>query len=537
MAGSGAIRNIWMITREYGNLAGAGGVRDMVRQLSVNLARWSSRSVSVVLPLYGFMDLEGLGFTRVIDPNGGDKQLCYLVDMHFPNKERGEEVSIWRLSEGRVTIYGLESERFSDKNDVYVYTAKDESIESWKKRGDGHHDYFAMNVLLQKGALDLMMLIDDRPEVIHCHDGHTAILPAMIRKLAGYRNYFKKTGAVVTVHNAGYGYHQEIADLEFAHAITGLPWSSINDCLLEERFDPFVSGAKYAVINTVSENYARELQETDADKLTGWLGHFLLEKGILLEGITNGIDPVDYDPTFPDKIGIAAKFDVLKDQVLEGKVQCKKHLLQELDGSHALPLSQAGYLNLEPERPLFTFVGRLNEQKGVDILVQALYQFLGDDELCQAVILGSGDKVLEDKIIQLAELKVYQGRLCFLKGFDPVMANKLFAAGDFFLIPSRFEPCGLTDYIAQLFGNIPIVHHVGGLVKVIDGKSGFGYSDNYPESLAHAMTRANETFADPKKIRRMQRDAREIIEQKYIWSKVIKKYNELYKKAARKYIA
>jgi len=174
---------------------------------------------------------------------------------------------------------------------VYTYTAEEEESFSWQKTGEGHIDYFAMNILLQRGAVDLMVLLDAHPDVIHCHDGHTAVLPAMISEQSGLRHYFRDTGCVVTVHNAGQGYHQEVADLAFAQASTGLPLSFVRRCRLDDCFDPFLAGAPYALMNTVSENYARELRETIDDHLTGWLGHTLLERNIMLEGVTNGIDP------------------------------------------------------------------------------------------------------------------------------------------------------------------------------------------------------------------------------------------------------
>ena len=188
-----------------------------------------------------------------------------------------------------------------------------------KHQGTGHVDFFAMNVLLQKGALALMQLLNEHPDIIHCHDGHTAILPAMIREIDGFRHYFRGTGLVVTIHNAGIGYHQDVADLPFAREITGLSEKSILANCLGADFDPFIAAGRYAVLNTVSEIYARELQETADDRLTGWLGHSLSEMGIVLEGVTNGIDPADFDPRLPEHVGIAAGYDPCSDQEIAGR--------------------------------------------------------------------------------------------------------------------------------------------------------------------------------------------------------------------------
>jgi starch synthase len=111
------------------------------------------------------------------------------------------------------------------------------------------------------------------------------------------------------------------------------------------------------------------------------------------------------------------------------------------------------------------------------------------------------------------------------------MANQVYAAGDFFLIPSRYEPCGLTDYIAQLFGNLPIVHYVGGLVKVLEGKTGFTYKEDTRDDLVEAIHRAIECYRSPGCVRGMQKDAVKQIQENHTWDKVMKRYLQLYKKA------
>ncbi|MCI5139851.1 MAG: glycogen synthase, partial [Candidatus Electrothrix sp. AR1] len=364
-----------------------------------------------------------------------------------------------------------------------------------------------MNVLLQKAALDLMILLNLRPDIIHCHDGHAAILPAMLRERGGYRHYFCKTGVVVTVHNAGLGYHQEVDDLDFAEAITGLPESALRSGLFNKAFNPFVAAAGYAQINTVSEQYARELQETDEGIRTGLLGHEFLKKGVELVGITNGVNPEDFNPAQGKKLGLPAHFNPEKGK-LDGKRLCKEEMLHSCrevspESGDWAAVEQYGSLGDTPESPLFTFIGRLTAQKGVDLLLQAVSLITTDFQL---LVLGSGDSALEQKLQDLAEDDT--GRICFLKGYDPDLALKIYAAGDFFLIPSLYEPCGLTDYIAQLFGNLPIVHHVGGLVKVLDRKTGFAYQEHTPEALAETMSLALEIYRDnPEQLTVMRRTA------------------------------
>lgn len=534
-AGSDSVRSIWMLTREYGSLAGAGGVKDVAMQLARSLAAWPARSVHVVMPCYGFIDPVSLGFTLLADPLFPDRDLEFEVDLNYAHVERREKLRVWVAQIDRVHLYLLEAERFVEKSAVYTYSADDAAVNPGFKVGDGHFDYFAMNILLQKGALDLMVLLGARPDVIHCHDGHTAVLPAMIRENSGLRHFFRTTGAVVTIHNAGLGYHQEVGDLDFAHAVTGLPWRVIMNNRLADAFDPFLAAASYAVMNTVSEQYARELQETDDDQLTGWLGHTLRERGVTLLGVTNGIDPAEFDPSDITGSGIDVPFNPLLEGDLAGKRACKEALLRELCGDRRVAgISPLGSLDFTPDRPLFTFIGRLNEQKGVGVLLAALRILLQEQPAFQFLLLGSGGQQEEQELARLARRDMFRGRVCVLHGFHPGLAKRIYAAGDFFLIPSRYEPCGLTDFMAQLFGNLPVVHSVGGLVKVVDGETGFSYSGHTGTALSGAMRRAmNCYFEHPEQLREMQRQAVRKIHGKYTWKMVKKQYLSIYEKAMR----
>lgn len=529
---------IWMVSREYEGLAGAGGVKDVCRQLAESLAGEGGASVRVILPRYGFMDPKQLGFSPLAISGTttdviGDHQFagCFTVDMDYPEQERREMVAIWSQTINGVSVYLVEAERFGEKLGVYTYTSEEELEASWKKQGSGHYDYFAMNILLQKVALELMILGNDAPWVIHCQDGHAAVLPAMMRENSGYRHFFRHTGAVVTVHNAGIGYHQEIDDLDFAKAVTGLPENIILENLLGKSFDPFLAAANYAVLNTVSENYGRELQQTTEDARTGWLGHALKARKIELRGVTNGIDPATFDPLHPAELGLAAPFNVLQGK-LQGKLACKNDLLSQVGQLKQWEyVEQFGCLAPVPEAPLFTFIGRLTGQKGIDIVLECIQQFFAKRHDMQLLILGSGESQVEDELQLQAEDSDVTGRFCFLKGFDSALANKVYAAGDFFLIPSLYEPCGLTDYIAQLLGNLPIVHHVGGLVKVVDGETGFAYQENSYQGVIGAMERALAIYEQPEQHRQMQQTAVKNILNCHTWHHVMSEYILLYEQA------
>jgi starch synthase len=517
------IRKILILTREYDGLAGAGGVKDFTAQLAAALVRAGNRQVTVMLPCYGFIDPEGLGFAL--------SKLSLEVEMNYVGRERREQVRFWEGSRDGVRIVLVAADRYAEKGGVYTYTGAEAAAEPRHRQGQAHYDYFAMNLLLQKAAIARLVRLDERPEIIHCQDGHTALVPALIRECEGYRHYFHATGCLVTIHNAGLGYHQEVGDLAFAERITGLPPRVILANQLNGQFDPFLAASAYSLLNTVSENYARELQESDDDELTGWLGHKLLTRGVILEGVTNGIEPDHYDPSQPERLGLPAGFSPASGQ-WGGKTRCRGELVAALSGCQVTGILQTGSLDSHPSQPLFTFIGRFTAQKGVDKLIGALETLLPLDKKFQMLIMGSGEKETEEELVRLAGSKAYRGRLCLLRGYDEQMAMRVYAAGDFFVIPSRYEPCGLTDFIAQLFGNLPVVHHIGGLVKVVDGVTGLAYREHNSAALMGAMLKAMELYrTDPAKLKEMREAAVAHIKANYTWDIVVERYLALYRRA------
>ena len=272
-------KNIWFVSREYGSLTKGGGVHYLVEQLTTALAR-SGRDVSVVLPLYGFIEPEEAGFSRL--------DLSFTVDMSYARQERRESVTIWHKKKIG-DIYLIDSPRFREKRGLYTYSAAESKKSAGIRQGDRHVDYFAMNILLQKAAVCLMIRLDRQVDIIHCHDAHTALLPALIRENEGFRHYFVKTGCLISIYNARADLHQGVADLAFAQAVSGLPARVINRHILNNQFDPLLSAADYAVMSTVSKSYARQLTETDEDEQSGWLGHTLMGRGVRLIGAAGAI--------------------------------------------------------------------------------------------------------------------------------------------------------------------------------------------------------------------------------------------------------
>ena len=286
-----SIDNVWMVSRELAGVAGVGGVKDVTRQLMAAIARRGIQA-SLVMPLYSAIDRDR---HRLVDTG---------IELAFPMDYASEARTVRaRIHQGQVadaTVYFVDATCYAQKQGIYTYTpAEAARAGDAGLVGSGYYDYFEMNVTLQKAALELIQHLGAQPEVIHCQDAHTALIPAMLRTIPRYLDYFSRTGAGITIHNAGPGYNQEVFDVVFARAITELPREVIDEALHHGGVYPFIVGGAYAgFINAVSENYAREIMEVSAeDERPGGMGSAFRQRGIRLTGVTNGIDPSEYDPT------------------------------------------------------------------------------------------------------------------------------------------------------------------------------------------------------------------------------------------------
>jgi starch synthase len=526
------ISSVWMVSRELGGVAGVGGVKDVTRQLLAAIAKRGIRA-SLVMPLYSRIKPE----RHAIEDTG----IEFSVPMDYAAERRTMRIRIYRAEVVGAAVYFVDAAVYAKKEGIYTYTLA-EAIRAGSPdlAGTGYYDFFEMNITLQKAALELIQHLGVRPDVIHCQDAHTALIPAMMHTVPRYRAYFAETGAGITMHNAGPGYNQEVFDSDFAQAITELPREIIDQRLHNAALYPFIVGGAYAdFINAVSENYAREIMEVPAeDERTGGIGSAFRRHGIRLTGVTNGIDPAEYDPTRPDEMGIAAGFDPAAGD-LAGKAETRRALVAEINERHNPEVEVFGSLDDAPGRPLIAMIARLTPQKGVDRFIDAawlLLQAKKSDALF--LVLGAGDPQYEEELKGLAEDAGFRGRVALALGYSPSLANRIYAAADFFVNPAEFEPCGLTDYMAQLMGAVPIVHYVGGLVKVQDGVTGYGYYPHTAQALADTLRRAIETFRRrPAQHKRIIRRAVQTIHERYTWDKVLEQgYLPLYQqaKAARR---
>ena len=341
-----------------------------------------------------------------------------------------------------------------------------------------------------------------RPDVVHAHDWHAALLvPLVARGL-------KRSATVFTIHNLAYQGRTSAEVLK----LIGLPRARLdiedpNEC------NPMARAIASAdMVSTVSQRYAEEiLTPAFGERLEG----LLRSRRRRLAGIVNGIDVVAFDPaTDPN---IAARYAASD---TSGKAKDKAALQRE------------GGLTVDAAAPLYGVVGRLVEQKGIDLLTAGAPRLLDDGG--QLVVLGTGDPAYEAKWKALAARSA--GKLWLTLGFDAALAQRIYAGADLFLMPSRFEPCGLGQLISFRYGTIPVVHAVGGLAETVrdidaDGASGNGFSfDRYdPAAFADAIGRSMKRFRLP-----AWRDlVTRVMREDHSWGASAKRYVELYAKAAR----
>ncbi len=564
------------IARECSGVASEGGVGDVVLQLSAASVREGIRT-TIILPHYG--DFSQERFAAIAErmklmlrlyrhESHLPKSWSFEVPMgytHHPNRTESVTLkSVEFRGATKLAVVFVMADRFLGKERPYSYTAAEAEavLEAGPndsrvcgaelpprnfhvEEGTGHFDYFAMNVLLQKAALQWLERNHESGVAVHCHDAHTAMLP-MIAKLrepesscAGYRY-------VVTAHNCGAAYRQRCSDLEYVSAVSGVPGSAIEQCVIDGEFDPFAAAALYADhLTTVSDGYAWEVQgawleASGGDSDLRGFSEFLARNSVPIKGIVNGIAA---DLKGPEAIRPDLGKGVRNVGDFAWKPAFRKRFVQRISRRDMMPRwgirsgDRHGNLKALPANGcLFSFVGRWTYQKGVGIIVRAAQEVLANRPDAGLCVLGSGNQpFVFTGLLNLVE--EFPGRVVVVKGFSDSLAASIYAAGDFFLAPSRFEPCGLIDMIAQLNGNLPIVNQVGGLAKVIDGVTGIGYfatnDRNNLRGLVQSMHRAIDLLGDPSQHARMQFAANEHVRAKYAWKSVLARYAPLYGFAVR----
>jgi starch synthase len=407
-------------------------------------------------------------------------------------------VRVGALPGTTVPVYCLEYNRYFDRPHLYG------------PPGDGYGDNLERFTFLSRGCLELCKALGFIPDVIHCNDWQTALVPMFVNTVE-WLQPLHGSATIYSIHNLAY---QGVFDGN-GMFITGLGREHYNAGELE-HFGAMnlTKGALYhsTLLSTVSPTYAREIQ-------TGAYGSGL--DGVLssrsgdLIGILNGIDIDEWDPT-KDRL-LPVTFDA---DHLEGKAACKAALQKE-----------AGFA-VRPDVPLFGVVGRLTPQKGFDVLAHALDRILGWD--VQVVLLGTGDQDAE-RFFAWADAHRGDRFRAWLR-FDNGRAHRIEAGADFFLMPSRFEPCGLNQMYSLRYGTLPVVRATGGLVDTVQnydeatgGGTGFMFSDLNPDSLANTIGWAVSTWFDrPDHIEAMRKRG---MAQDFSWDRAASAYQELYLRA------
>lgn len=377
------------------------------------------------------------------------------------------------------------------------------------EKGSDYRDNDRRFAFFCRAVLELCRVAGLAPQVIHLNDWQTGPVAVLLQSEYRDRPELNATGTLMTIHNLGF------AGLfpPGAMMTLGLNWNLFTPSGLE--FFGKVSFLKAGLVfadqlTTVSPRYAREIQTPAYG--CGFDG-LLRERADELRGILNGVDYDQWDPAHDQHL--AAHYSL---EDLAGKVACKSDL-QHLSG-----------LELEHELPLVGAVSRLTPQKGWDEFIEFAEQLL--QLPAQWVILGSGDPALEKGLRELAAS--HPGRLALLSGMQEQLSHRLLAGADMLLVPSRYEPCGLTQLYALRYGTIPIVREVGGLADTIEDVAGgegngFLFPAEPAGQMVEAVRRSVEMFTDRAAWRRLMQTA---MAQEYSWRRPARQYDLLYRRVA-----
>ncbi|MDF1569623.1 MAG: glycogen/starch synthase [Spirochaetaceae bacterium] len=488
------ISRVCIVARECDGYAGAGGLKDVVRGLADAL---TARGVSVVIiiPRYGFMSPGEPLFDLTIRADGRDRS-----------------ISVTGMERDGLSLRFIDAPEFSTKDDIYTYT--DEDAPEPALVGKGHLDAPMMNVILQAGAVALLMKEGPAPDIIHGHDGHCGLLSLYMRREETHAAFFADTACLVTIHNAATAYQQSIISVEEASRLSGLDKRFLALGLVDGSVNPLLIAGIFGNINTVSPDYSKELTN-GADPYSGSLGYEFRRRHIPVPGIYNGIAADDW----LRRSGGAAE-----------KSSIRRRLARSLGRGRFEGVNIFGN-RPNPNRPWLVFHGRLTQQKGLDEILNLPEGLLGRSG-GTLIIYGQGDPAIEH---QLKSRTADEDTWTFLRGYDEELTAVLLAASSFVLVPSKWEPCGQIDMIGQLLGAIPIVREVGGLKKIRNGKDGFSYRPNDASGLQKSIQKALYWELNRhRKVSRMRQHAEHMIYgRRTWWTVLVRGYLPLYAKARK----
>jgi starch synthase len=453
-----------------------GGLGDVVGALPKYLARMGN-DVRVVIPRYHSVDrvkygLKLLPGTLVVPMGIIGYMYCGVYEGRLPGSD--------------VPIYFLEHEQFYGRASLY------------QEDGQGYMDNDNRFVFLSKATLELCKMLNFAPDVIHAHDWHTGIIPVLLNTSYLHDRFVGDTASLLTLHNMQ---HQ------------GSYYPGLME-VLDDEVNLLKGGICHAtLLNTVSEEYAREIQTADF----GWgLEGVVRNRSADLSGILNGVDYEEWNPTTDPFI--ATKYN--SRTVKKGKAACKRDL--------------QAVLGL-PERddvPLFGVVSRMVKQKGTDILAEAIHRILEMD--CQFVMVGNGEPWAHFYFGDIAAM--YPEKFACYIGYNEALAHKVEAGSDFFVMPSAFEPCGLNQMYSLAYGTPPIVRATGGLDDSVENFNEAVMSGDGFKFWKHSATALFDTvgwaawtfFNNPKGLAALRRNG---MKKRFTWEAAALKYDELYRLA------
>lgn len=451
--------NILVVAAEVEPYAKSGGLADVTATLPREWHRYGQNPI-IIMPKYGFINVERWGFR----PTG----LTLIVPMGYWT----EYAHLWygTLPDSDVPVYLIEHNGYFDRSGIY---------------GDPHEygDNNRRFIFLARAAFEAAKALDFTPDVVHAHDFHAAFAMAFLKTHYRHEQRFASAAAVYTIHNLAYqGRYDALSTMEYAGF-------GMKDFYPGSWFEFYNSvnfmkvGIMFAdKITTVSPTYSYEVRfPYFGEGLDGVLNH----RGADLIGILNGVYYNEWNPETDNSI-----YHSYNQDQLYIKRDIKIRFLLE-NGFHE-------YDNLD--MPLIGMVTRLAEQKGIDLVMDMLEPYLSEGRF-RFALLGSGDKHYED-FFHYIKWKYPKNSLIHL-GYSTQISHRMIAASDFFLMPSRFEPCGLTQMYSMKYGTIPIVRQTGGLADTVNEYNpntaegtGFSFMQYNSDDMAFAIRRALSIYGN-----------------------------------------
>ncbi len=489
--------SILFVTSEVYPYAKETGLADVSYSLPLAM-RELGHDIRVMTPKYGI----------VSERKNRIHEINRLRDMPIPMGEESEPATVKSSSisnpRNKVQAYITTNQRYFDKNKGIYHDHK-----TWKLFPDNLERF----IFFSRSVVETCLLLGWFPDIIHCNDWQTAVIPAYLRSL--FPSKFKKTRSILTIHNFA---EQGLAPISM-FAKTGLSKDILNNFKHKNQLNLLKGGIIYSnYITTVSPTYAKQIL---ADKeLSNGLNSTLKEHSSKFAGIMNGIDNYGWNPK--SDIEIESKYD---NDVDEYKYNNKVALINRFD------------LEYSPKIPLIGFVGKLEESKGVDLVIDSLPEMLQNN--VQIVVLGQGSSEAKDKLESLA--KENPEKLKVELAFDDSLAHKMEAGSDIFLLPSKNEACGLNLMYSLAYGAVPIVHMTGGFKDVakqfnpdtLEGNS-FTFEEFTKDAFMKAFGSALDLYKDKEKWLSIVANG---MNGDYSWSESAAKYDEIYKNVMKEQMA